>query len=158
MSTDSRNGGQPVFKHILMFLSSLALVTTMAVTAQGRPSLLAQANAKKSPSGVAVDKKSAGSSKTASGKASANASGKPTVYEFGASYCVPCRAFAPTFEAEFCKIDIEDDKSKSLVDKFKVVSVPKFVIVDAAGKLKFEHDGAIDQKKLTAEVDKVVGK
>jgi thioredoxin 1 len=129
--------------------------TTSKATAGGKPA-----------TGAKTVTTSKTTTSTAKGKATVAATGKPTLLEFSAPYCVPCKKFAPTFEkmkqaytgkADFQTVDIEDPKSQALVDKYKIVSVPKLIIINAAGKIKYEHDGMLDEKTLTDEVNKVLG-
>ena len=157
MKRDSLYRVPPVSKRASQFLLPLTLILSM-VGLGYLPTSLAK-DTGKTTAGATAKKPAAAEKKVASGK--------PTIYEFGASYCVPCKVFAPTFEkikgqysgkAEFHTVNIDDDANKQLVEKYKVLSVPKFVILDGTGKIKYQHDGAVDEKTLTDEINKVVGK
>jgi thioredoxin 1 len=160
--------GQPVSRRNFAPVSALiCLAVSLCVWTASTQLLAIPVNAKNAGNTKpAVGTKAPAAAKTSTTKKIAETK-QPSVFEFGASYCVPCKKFAPTFEkmkqqyagkVAFQSIDIEDEKSKALVEKYKVVSVPKLVVVDAAGKIKYEHEGIVEEKILTEQVNKVVGK
>lgn len=90
-----------------------------------------------------------------------NPSGLPTVIDFSATWCPPCKMIAPavhelaekskdTVNFEF--IDI--DKNREMAAKYGVEAVPTFVILDADGKEVNRIVGA-DIEGLTAAVKAV---
>src|SRR5690606_3420265 len=85
MRRDSKNHRRLVIKRATLLSAICALA--MSLTSAASPE----------KSGASDAKKPAASSKDAKPAAGA-AAHKPIVYEFGASYCVPCRVFAPTFQ------------------------------------------------------------
>jgi thioredoxin 1 len=102
-----------------------------------------------------------------SAKTVASKSSKPTVYDFGAAWCVPCKKFAPTFakvkaslgsKADFQSIDGETPEGEKIAVKYGVASFPTLIITDAHGKVLFKKNGIMDEKELTAEVTKAVSK
>jgi thiol-disulfide isomerase/thioredoxin len=102
-----------------------------------------------------------------SSKPTATKASKPTVYDFGASWCVPCKKFAPTFakvkaqfgsKADFQSIDGETPEGEKFAVKYGVAAFPTVVITDAHGKVVFKKNGLMDEKMLTDEVTKAVGK
>lgn len=65
---------------------------------------------------------------------------KLTVIDFNATWCGPCKAFAPIFEAakesysdkfNFQSVDI--DENTALAEKYGIQAIPTIVIVDAQG-------------------------
>lgn len=76
------------------------------------------------------------------------------VIKFSATWCAPCKAFAPTFNKvkamdefkniEFKELDIEEDEEGiDLVEKFQIRSVPTTVLVDDNGEVLVKVSGAI---------------
>jgi thioredoxin 1 len=79
-----------------------------------------------------------------------------TVYYFTAKWCGPCQRIKPTFQTlkdkfktsiEFVTIDVDDtdEKSTSLVGKYKISSMPTFVFV-YNDQEKFRFSGASADK------------
>ncbi len=83
---------------------------------------------------------------------------KPTVIDFYADWCGPCRQIAPLFdqlESEygekvmFKRVNV--DVSEQLAAQYDVVSIPTFVFLDAEGNLVNKVIGA-DPESLKANV------
>ncbi len=92
---------------------------------------------------------------------------KPIVYDFSASYCVPCKVIKPIFEevqkeykgrVDMEEIDAEDKKNKALVDKYQATAFPLIVFVDAHGKRTGDFNRKITKKELVDRVEKLLAK
>lgn len=86
---------------------------------------------------------------------------KPTVIDFYADWCGPCRQIAPLFEeleseydekVEFKRVNVDVDEQ--LAAQYDVVSIPTFVFLDADGNLINKVVGA-DAESLKANVKKL---
>lgn len=86
-------------------------------------------------------------------------SAKPTVIDFYATWCGPCKQIAPMFEmlkSEYSdKINFESvdvDKDVEMTVKYGIEAMPTFVILDAAGNEINRIVGA-DAKALSDAID-----
>lgn len=78
-----------------------------------------------------------------------------TVLDFSATWCGPCKGFAPIFhevakeygdQATFRTIDI--DQERELAGKYNVQVVPTIVILDAGGKELTRVEGAMSKSEF----------
>ncbi|MGC8971552.1 MAG: thioredoxin family protein [bacterium] len=69
---------------------------------------------------------------------------KPFVIDFYADWCPPCNAMVPIMEKlekkyknkiEIIRVNVDLSKNRSLVIKYKVVSIPTFVFISSKGKI-----------------------
>mgnify|MGYP000787084698 FL=1 len=97
------------------------------------------------------------------GAAKLQSSGKPMVLDFNATWCGPCRHFAPVFEkvagqfaesVEFKSIDI--DENVTLANQFGVQAVPTVVFIDAQGNELNRIVGAPSEQEFIDEVSKLI--
>lgn len=92
---------------------------------------------------------------------------KPKVIEFSATWCGPCKRFAPTFDRvsnmfngkiDIQKIDIDDKATSDITDKYNVQAVPTIVFLDSKGNVVGQHQGGMDERELTTTMQSLVGR
>lgn len=75
----------------------------------------------------------------------AEATGEPVLLDFNATWCGPCRQMRPAVEQligmgyRIKSIDI--DQSARLAERYRVTSVPTFIVVDASGRALARTEG-----------------
>jgi thioredoxin 1 len=86
-------------------------------------------------------------------------SGKPTVIDFGARTCIPCKKMAPILEslsgeykgkASVLFIDVREDQAAA--QKFGVQMIPTQIFFNAQGKEVKRHMGFLDKQGLLKEL------
>jgi len=87
------------------------------------------------------------------------ASGKPTVADFGARTCIPCKKMAPILEelnrelkgkANVLFTDVWKDNK--LGEQYRVQMIPTQIFFDAQGKEVKRHIGFIDKTDIQKEL------
>lgn len=87
--------------------------------------------------------------------------GMPTVIDFYATWCGPCKAIAPIFEMlkgeysskiKFVSVDVDQDVA--MAGKYRIEAMPTFVFLDAEGNEIDRMVGA-DRQKLAEMVDRL---
>jgi len=90
-----------------------------------------------------------------------NAVNKPTVIDFYADWCGPCRQISPLFEeleseygdsVQFRRVNV--DANEQLAAQYGITSIPTFIFLDAEGRVVSSVTGA-DSAALQAEVRKL---
>ena len=82
------------------------------------------------------------------------------IIKMSATWCGPCRAYAPTFhkvkdmdefkDIEFKEIDIENDENGDvLAEKYQIRSVPTTILLDENDELIYKVMGNISLNDLT---------
>ena len=86
-------------------------------------------------------------------------SGKPTVADFGARTCIPCKKMAPILEslsgeyrgkANVLFIDVHEDQAAA--KKFHVLMIPTQIFFDAKGREVKRHIGFMEKKDVVKEL------
>ena len=91
------------------------------------------------------------------------------VIKFSASWCMPCRRYAPTFkrvsemeeykDIEFKSVDIENDEDADvLVAKFGIRSVPTILLLDENDNVIYKLMGNTSLKDFTDVINKALEK
>ncbi len=86
------------------------------------------------------------------------ASGRPTLVDFGASFCIPCKRMKPILDslkteysgrANVLFVDIKQERD--IPEKYKIQIMPTQVFYDAKGKEVKRHLGFMDKQEIMAE-------
>ena len=87
------------------------------------------------------------------------ASGRPTVADFGARTCIPCKKMAPILaelgreyqgKANVLFTDVHEDKN--LAANYRIQMIPTQIFFDAKGKEVKRHIGFIDKADILKEL------
>lgn len=87
------------------------------------------------------------------------ASGRPTLVDFGAGYCIPCKKMKPILDslrteysgrANVIFVDIKEERD--MPDKYRIQIMPTQVFFDAKGKEVKRHLGFMDKPEIIAEL------
>lgn len=87
------------------------------------------------------------------------ASGRPTMVDFGASYCIPCKKMKPILDslkkeysgrANVIFVDLKEERD--MPDKYRIQIMPTQVFFDAKGKEVKRHLGFMDKPEILSEL------
>jgi len=86
------------------------------------------------------------------------ASGRPTLVDFGAGFCIPCKKMKPILDsvrteyngrANVIFVDIKEERD--MADKYRIMVMPTQVFFDVKGKEVKRHMGFMDKPEIVAE-------
>ena len=86
----------------------------------------------------------------------------PTLVDFYATWCGPCKMMAPVLEqlkdqmgskVRVLKIDV--DKNQEVADKFKIRGVPTFILFKS-GEILWRQSGVIELKTLKEKINSYI--
>ena len=90
------------------------------------------------------------------------AADKPVIIDFFATWCGPCKMFAPIFErvdakcdgVDFAEVDI--DEQPEMAERFGIQNVP-FVVAMKGGEIVHQAQGIMTEKGLTELAERISG-
>lgn len=86
------------------------------------------------------------------------ASGKPTLVDFGAAFCVPCKRMKPILDslkteyagkANVIFVDIKQERN--VASRYRIMIMPTQVFYDVSGKEVKRHMGFMDKPEIISE-------
>ena len=91
------------------------------------------------------------------------AAGMPQVIDFNATWCGPCRMFAPTFEkmekkyeGKITFLSVDVDENPDMAAQYEVQSIPTVVYINAEGKTVDVTVGLLSEEEFDARLQKLL--
>jgi len=88
-----------------------------------------------------------------------------TVVDAGAGYCVPCRMMEPVLrdvEREYrgraAVVFVDVTKFEAMATRLGVRVIPTQIFYDRTGREVARHEGYMDKKTLSGQLDRMIGK
>ena len=89
--------------------------------------------------------------------------GMPQVIDFNATWCGPCRMFAPTFEkmekkyeGKITFLSVDVDENPDMAAQYEVQSIPTVVYINAEGKTVDVTVGLLSEEEFDARLQKLL--
>lgn len=91
--------------------------------------------------------------------------GRPTLLDFSATWCGPCKMMKPIFmdledtyddRMNFVNIDVDDNPELS--QRYNITAVPTFIFLDKDGKIVNTITGAVEQAVLENQINRMITK
>ena len=91
--------------------------------------------------------------------------GRPTVIDFWATWCGPCKRLAPVIEelatqyadsVNIGKCDVEEDGNDDLATQFQVSSIPCLIFLDGQGQVVQRLVGLQSKPNLQQAIEKLL--
>ena len=86
---------------------------------------------------------------------------KPTLVDFYADWCAPCKAMNPILKSVKSKmgdqikiLKINIDKNQAVANKFNVRGIPTFILFQS-NEIKWRKSGLLEENNLLAELKKI---
>ena len=91
--------------------------------------------------------------------------GMVTMVDLGATYCVPCRLMAPIlvevekeYKGKAAVVFIDVRENNDAAKRFGIRAIPTQIFFDKNGKEVSRHEGFLDKKAISAQLDKLLAK
>ncbi len=92
---------------------------------------------------------------------------KPFLIDFYADWCPPCQAMKPILEkleekykgqVEIVRVDVDAPENRSLVLKYRIVSIPTFIFINSKGEVSKKIIGYREMEVMENEFRKLLQK
>jgi FKBP-type peptidyl-prolyl cis-trans isomerase 2 len=90
------------------------------------------------------------------------ANGKPTIAEFGASTCIPCKQMKPIleklaveYEGKLNVVIVEVYEQRELTQQYGIMAIPTQIVFNSSGKEVTRHIGLWPREEIVAQLKKM---